>query len=95
MICIKIQAKNMFLASIYQTYKLTHKDNTLAAIEEQVSVLNNVMSMRMDTLILGDINLDYKKKNDNSYHLKRIYNKWAKFEQEHQLVQMVDFVTWQ
>ena len=33
-------------------------------------------------------------KNDYSYHLRRIYDKWTKFEQDHLLDQTVDFVTW-
>jgi hypothetical protein len=93
-ICIKIPAENMCLASIYRTYKLTHKNSHLAAIEEQISVLNHFMLLGMDIIIMGDVNLDYKKKNDYSYHLRRIYDEWTKFEQDHQLVQTVDFVTW-
>ena len=85
-ICIRMPAKNICIASKYQTNKLTHKNNHISAIEEQISVLNCFMSMGMDTVILGGINLNYKKKNDYSYHLRKIYDEWTKIEQEHQLV---------
>ena len=44
---------------------------------------------------MGDLNLDYRKRNDASYHLQRLYDEWNTFEQESQLVQTVDFTTWQ
>ena len=44
---------------------------------------------------MGDVNQHYRKSNDPSYHLKQIYEQWKKFEQEHQLLQLVDFTTWQ
>ena len=94
-ICIKLVDENVALASIYRTYKLTHKENHKAAMEEQILVLEDLLASAMDTLIIGDVNLDYRKKNDPSYHLKLIYDQWKKFEQEHQLLQLVDFTTWQ
>jgi len=61
-ICIKIPAENMCLASIYRTYKLTHKNSHLVAIEEQIFVLNQFMSLGMDIIIMGMSILTTKRK---------------------------------
>ncbi len=94
-ICVKLQKYNICLASIYQTYKLTHKASNKEAIEEQIGILGALLDTGADTLIVGDFNLDYRKRNDVSYHLRHLYEEWITFEQEHRLLQMVDFATWQ
>jgi exonuclease III len=94
-ICVKLQKYNICLASVYRTYKLTHKASHKEAIEEQIGILGALLDTGADTLIVGDFNLDYRKRNDVSYHLRHLYEEWITFEQEHQLLQMVDFATWQ
>ena len=94
-ICIKLVDNNLKLASMYRTYKLTHTVNHKDALAEQIAVLNDFMATGGDTLIMGDINLDYRKRYDPAYHLRPLYEEWSKFEQEQQLLQMVDFTTWQ
>ena len=94
-ICIILLDNNVGLASTYKTHKLTHKEDHKPAMGEQITDLDDFMASGMDTLIKGDINLDYRKRNDLSYHPKQIYEQLKKFEQEHQLLQVVDFTTWQ
>jgi len=94
-ICVKLLKYNISLASVYRTYKLTHKASHIEAIGEQIGVLGTLMNAGADTIIMGDFNLDFKKKNDVSYHLRHLYEEWIVFEQEYQLLQMVDFATWQ
>ncbi len=43
---------------------------------------------------MGDINFDYNKRTDVSYHLRKLYDKWLNLEEASQLVQLVDFTTW-
>ena len=45
-------------------------------------------------IITGDINFDYNKRTDPSYHLRRLYDTWLSLEEASQLVQLVDFTTW-
>ena len=54
--------------------------NHKEAVEEQIDVLKGLLDKEMDTLIMGDLNLDYWKRNDASYHLRRLYAEWSTFE---------------
>jgi hypothetical protein len=45
-------------------------------------------------LIVGDMNLDYNKKLDPSYHHRKIFDIWRDFEESNDLVQLVNFNTW-
>jgi exonuclease III len=83
------------LASIYRTYKLTHKEDHKSALEEQITILNAFITAHKRIIILGDINLDYRRKADSGYHHQALYQQWKAFEDDNQLIQMVDFVTWQ
>jgi hypothetical protein len=64
------------------------------ALDEQISVLKSFVAAQENVIIMRDINFDYNKRTDNSYHHRRLYDKWLSFEGECQLVQLVDFTTW-
>ena len=93
-ILLSFTKKGFGLASIYRTYKLTHKSTYEDALEEQISVLESFMKEQESVIIAGDINFDYNRRTDPSYHLRRLYDKWLSLEEVSQLVQLVDFKTW-
>ena len=93
-ILLSFTKKKFGLASIYRTYKLTHKSTYEDALDEQISVLESFMREQESVIITGDINFDYNKRTDPSYHLQRVYNTWLSLEEASQLEQLVDFTTW-
>ncbi len=93
-ICIKLVHENVGLASLYRTYKLTHMTSHKTAFEEQVGILRRFLNTGANNIIMGDFNLDFKRRNDTNYHLRQLYEEMIVLEQEHQLMQLIDFTTW-
>ena len=91
---ILITCQDLGIASLYRTYKLTEHDSHQIAFEEQMDVLSSFFAKHKNYMVLGDFNLDENKRDDNSYHLARLYSKWKTFEDDQQLVQLVNFNTW-
>lgn len=93
-IIIKLIAQSVTVISMYRTYQLTVYQDHKAAFEAQMDVMARVFRQEEKVIALGDFNLDENKKNDPSYHNTALYNRWKEFEIEHQLIQLVNFVTW-
>ena len=97
-ILLKIECENkvICLASIYRTYKLTGHESHLQAFQEQIEILQTFMNANggENCIIMGDMNLDERRRSDRSYHLHKLYQMWDNFERERCLIQMVKFSTW-
>jgi exonuclease III len=91
---ILISCHGLGIASLYRTYKLTEHTNHQNAFSEQLGVLSTFFAQQRNYITLGDFNLDENKRNDNSYHHAHLYMKWKEFEDEQQLLQLVNFNTW-
>ena len=93
-ILISLPKRGFGIASIYRTYKLTHKPSHAAALGEQMSIIKSFAAVQRDVIITGDLNLDYNKRAEPGYHLRALYDMWMSLEDDCQLVQCVDFATW-
>ena len=93
-IVVRLVKQEILIASLYRTYQLTRHENHTAAFNEQIHVLSQVLNNENRVVILGDFNLDQRRRSDPSYHHSRLYNIWKDFEAHHQLSQLVKFVTW-
>jgi exonuclease III len=82
------------IAAVYRSYKLTHKPTHLLAFEEQISILTSFISKHSRSIILGDFNLDYNKRNEPSYHHRTLFDRMIEFEDQNELLQTVTFNTW-
>ena len=93
---IECENKVISLASIYRTYKLTGHVSHMQAFQEQVEILQEFMNANRgdDCIIMGDMNLDERRRSDRSYNLHQLYQIWDEFEKEQNLIQMVKFSTW-
>ena len=93
---IECDSRVVCLASIYRTYKLTGHESHLQAFQEQIGILQTFMDSNRgkNCIIMGDMNLDERRRSDRSYHLHHLYQKWDDFEREKSLIQMVKFSTW-
>ena len=63
-ILIKMLEKRFGLASIYRTYKLTHKTSYEDALTEQMSIISSFASEQENLIIVGDLNLDFNRRSD-------------------------------
>ena len=97
-ILLKIECENkvICLASIYRSYKLTGHGSHLQAFQEQIEILHTFMNANRgeNCIIMGDMNLDERRRSDRSYHLHQLYQMWDEFERERCLIHMVKFSTW-
>jgi endonuclease/exonuclease/phosphatase family metal-dependent hydrolase len=93
---IECDNKSVCLASIYRTYKLTGHISHLQAFQEQLDILQVFMDANQgeNFIIMGDMNLDERRRSDRSYNLHQLYQLWDEFERERNLTQMVNFSTW-
>jgi hypothetical protein len=91
---ILMTCQDLGIASLYRTYKLTENNSHQAAFEEQMGVLSPFFALHKNYITLGDFNLDENRRDENSYHHAQLYSKWKEFEDDHQLVQLVNFNTW-
>ena len=60
--------------------------------------LRNVTDFLQDSkvnIILGDLNLDYEKKRENSYQNRKIYDKWLEAITAFDFIQVVKEPTWE
>ena len=93
-IVVRLVKQGVLIASLYRTYQITRHANHTIAFTEQIRILNQAINYEKKVVILGDFNLDQMKRSDPSYHHSRLYELWKDFEEQHQLSQMVRFVTW-
>jgi len=97
-ILLRIECVNkvVCLASIYRTYKLTRHESHLQAFQEQIEILQTFMNTNRaeNCIIMGDMNLDERRRSDRNYHLHQLYQMWDDFERERCIIQMVKFTTW-
>ena len=80
------------IINIYRAFNpplgLTQK----AFFEKQISILNNVTNG--NTIIIGDFNLDFNKKNDVNYSHKHYFDALETIIEKFNLAQIVNFDTW-
>jgi exonuclease III len=53
-IIITLEDSGIGIASVYRTYKLTHKPSHILALEEQISILTNLTTTHSRNIILGN-----------------------------------------
>ena len=93
-IIIRLVKQGVLITSMYRTYQITRHANHTIAFTEQLRILDQAINLEKRVVILGDFNLDQERRSDPSYHHSRLYGLWKEFEAQHQLSQMVKFVTW-
>ena len=82
------------LVAMYRTYKLTAHENHALALNEQMEIIRTFSQGDKKLLIVGDMNLDAKRKADPSYNLHRLYSAWDELENDLHLKQFVKVTTW-
>ena len=80
------------IAGLYRPFKIEENETALS------KHLRNVTDFLQDykvNLILGDLNLDYEKRRENSYQHRRIYDEWLEAITAFDLIQIVKEPTWE
>jgi len=91
---VKTGSGSLNLVAMYRTYKLTAHENHALALNEQMEIIRTFSQGDKKLLIVGDMNLDAKRKADPSYNLHRLYSAWDELENDLHLKQFVKVTTW-
>ena len=94
MISIKENNKEIQLASIYRTFKLTTRNTHKEEFKDQLELIQNFFGNDLPSILLGDLNLDYNKKGLLNYNHHAMMTLLDELENELHLTQLVKFNTW-
>jgi hypothetical protein len=61
-------------------------------LQNQIDLIS--IASNNEIILVGDINLDWNRKGDLNYYFKNYYNYMEERLEEHNLIQMVNFLTW-
>jgi exonuclease III len=82
------------LSGIYRPFKLIDCPNRLEAFKGQIKTITDFIRDEKSAIIMGDFNLDYRKKDLQNYPQRRIYDELLEAVTAFDLTQMVKEDTW-
>jgi len=85
---ISLTINHIKILGVYRQFKLTHHRNSTDQIVDLCREVED------HDVIIGDLNLDYNKKNIATYRFTNIYEKWLETVTSKELVQVNDKNTW-
>jgi len=91
---IKISTNQYDIYGLYRPFKLPSGQTNISYITNLISSIVDSRSRNKESIICGDINLDYNMKDHNQYHQSRIYETWLDFITPLNLKQYVNDTTW-
>ena len=95
-ILLNIEAKYTFtqIIGIYRPFKLTANVGQLDSFKRQINEITKFMRDDTNKILIGDVNLDYLKKNVQIYAQRRIYDELLEAANAFDLTQLVNEITW-
>ena len=95
-ILLNIEAKYTFtqIIGIYRPFKLTANVGQLDSFKRQINEITKFMRDDTNKILIGDVNLDYLKKNVQIYAQRRIYDELLEAANAFDLTQLVSEITW-
>jgi len=94
MITVHLSKSKINISSVYRTFKLNSQASYLEVFKSQLNCLKNNINTKDVNIIIGDFNIDYKRKVEASYNNHRLCEELEEFETQHGLTQQVNEVTW-
>ena len=93
LIILDIKAKNnKHIINIYRPFNPQNNVRPLEFFKFQIDLIHSAYNY--DTILMGDINLDWNKKGNHNYHFKNYFNYMEERMGEQNLIQLVNFPTW-
>jgi hypothetical protein len=83
------------IAGLYRPFKIEENKTALSKAKIQLRNVTDFLQDSKVNLILGDLNLDYEKRRENSYQHRRIYDEWLEAITAFDLFQIVKEPTWE
>ena len=80
---------------IYRTFKMEGGMGLHDRMKEVVTEILGFLEENKNCIILGDLNLDYAKKNCPDYRNRMVYDEWLEMVEAFDLEQIVEEVTWE
>ena len=80
---------------VYRAYKIEQEMGLHNRTKEMVKEMSDFIEENESCIILGDLNLDYAKKNCLDYRNRIIYDEWLEMVEAFDLKQVVEEVTWE
>jgi hypothetical protein len=77
------------IAGLYRPFKIEENETALSKAKIQLRNVTDFLQDSKVNLILGDLNLDYEKRRENSYQHRRIYDEWLEAITAFDLIQIV------
>lgn len=84
--------KDLRIINIYRTFNPQNGMSPREMFDNQLKLINDAMTN--NTLLLGDLNLDWQKKGHANYAFKNYFEEFDRILEQHNLIQMVNFPTW-
>jgi len=91
---IKISTNKYEIFGLYRPFKLPKECNAISYLTQMINAIKSKKSANKTTIICGDINLDYLKRNTNNYHQSKLYEIWENFVSLENLQQKIETPTW-
>ena len=93
LVILDIKARsNIRIITIYRPFNPQQNAHPLEFFKYQIDLIQNAYNN--DTILMGDLNLDWKKKGDFNYQFKNYFNYMEEKMCNNNFVQLVNFPTW-
>jgi len=83
------------IAGLYHPFKIEENETALSKAKIQLRNVTDFLQDSKVNLILGDLNLDYEKRRENSYQHRKIYDEWLETITAFDLIQIYKEPTWE
>ena len=80
---------------IYCPFMIDKNETALSKAKIQLKNVTDFLQDSKVNLILGDLNLDYEKRRENSYQNRKIYDKWLEAITAFDFIQVVKEPMWE
>jgi exonuclease III len=94
LISITQNNKTFQLASVYRAFKLSSNKTHKEEFTDQLKVIREFIENERESLVIGDLNLDYNKKGLLSYNHHEMFTQLEEMQNDLNLSQLVKFNTW-
>lgn len=91
---IKIETVNLQVFGLYRPFKINQNLNHSTYLDNMIDWISNNLSAEKEIIIIGDVNLDYTHRNNDSYGQQMLLQKCLNLTDSLNLNQIINEKTW-
>lgn len=91
---ILIELPKLLIFGVYRPYKISNDTTYSSYLDAMIDWIDIRTNTSKDIVIIGDLNFDYNKRNNDGYSLQTMFQKWLAFTDRLGLAQTVEENTW-